>query len=67
MRNPTLTENVIDLSDNCSVRDKHRRVPEAVHWIEPAMADLITTVDLFPDVYAAGAAPIEAKLNAVCR
>lgn len=46
--------------------EKHERVIEAVQWIEPAMAELIGTVDRFPDVYAAGTAPIEAKLNAFC-
>ena len=46
--------------------DKHRRVLEAIGWIEPAMAELISTVDRFPDVYAEGIAPIEAKLNTFC-
>lgn len=46
--------------------DKHRRILDAIRWIEPAMHDLIVTVDRFPEVYADGIAPIEAKLNAFC-
>jgi len=46
--------------------DKHARVLEAIHWIEPAMLELIATVDRFPQVYADGIAPIEAKLRAFC-
>lgn len=48
------------------LKQKHERILEAIHWIEPAMVDLISTVDRFPDVYADGIAPIEAKLNAFC-
>ena len=46
--------------------DKHQRLLEAIHWVEPAMGELIATVDRFPHVYAEGTAEIEAKLRAIC-
>ena len=46
--------------------DKHQRLLEAIHWIEPTMGELIAAVDRFPHVYTKGTAAIETKLRAIC-
>ena len=45
--------------------EKRERTIEALGWIEPAMVDLVSVVDRFPDVYANGATSVGEGLRKV--
>ena len=42
---------------------KHLRLLDTIHWVEPAMGELIGTIDRFRQVYAEGKNTIEAELK----
>ncbi len=45
---------------------QHRDILEAIAWIEPAMKDLVCSIDRFPEVYQNGLDEIEDKLGRFC-
>lgn len=45
---------------------QHREVVEAITWIEPALGDLLSTVDRFSAVYRQGHGNIERQLQRFC-
>jgi hypothetical protein len=52
------------LFDDASLRQRHARVKQGLHWLNPRMVDWVEWYDRFPDVYANGRALVEAKLKA---
>jgi len=44
----------------------HQDIIEAINWIEPALQDLVMTVDHFPATYQQGVGEIEKKLKRFC-
>ncbi|MFQ5644898.1 MAG: hypothetical protein ACE5FQ_14550 [Thiogranum sp.] len=45
---------------------QHSHILETIAWIEPAMRDLVTTVDRFPETYQNGLDEIQQKLEQFC-
>jgi len=46
---------------------QHQAILEAIYWIEPALQDLVTTIDRFPETYRQGYQPIENQLRQFCQ
>ena len=45
---------------------QHQEILEAIAWIEPALKDLVMTVDRFPETYQLGYGVIEKQLKRFC-
>lgn len=48
------------------LEDKHEHLVAALNWMEPAIADLVTSLDRFPDVYTNGRVSVETNLRRFC-
>lgn len=48
------------------LRQQHQQILEALGWIEPAIHDLVQTLDRFPSVHNSGATSLEKQLQAFC-
>ncbi len=45
---------------------QHEQILEAISWIEPAVKDLVMTIDRFPTIYRHGLQDIEQQLEKFC-